>query len=567
MLAKIIDNYFIYLGQVTHDVEQCLTDHFSVRDPRSYRMREGPWDGWYRRYNVKHQRLALPFLNELKICCEANDIPLEIVDERDAPTFPAPQSEQITENLITGIKLEQYQVRCLQACCHDEIGVVSAKTGAGKGEMICGLVKMFRCPTLVITEQIVVLEQLVERLYLRDVVHNNDIGMFCHGHMPDGNLVIVGSIQSINSPSKPDIELVKVSPKQAIAQAYEWAKTKHENLNMIFQEELVQALHAQPNGVVNLTGKYLQILITLCEKLEWERIKRAYLTRFEHAKKIQAEAIKCDLLLVDEADLCTSTNYSKLFRKYFNGRRRYGFTGTPTDPKKPVQNLFLKENLGNIIVEVRKDEVEGCNRIIPVKIVFIAVGEDGDKEDCRTYDIAIREEMVENTTFHALIANIVASFPNDGTLILVDTSPIEPLGRAIEELIPNSKFIYGGTPKTERRKYIQSFEKREFTCLIGSKILKRGLDLEGGVDNLIIIGGGSKWSEFEQKVGRAVRLNKRGWARVFDFFFLNNKYLYKHSREILKAAVNMGYETRVVVSGAEIDGKKFIKSRFHIPKT
>ena len=35
--------------------------------------------------------------------------------------------------------------------------------------------------------------------------------------------------------------------------------------------------------------------------------------------------------------------------------------------------------------------------------------------------------------------------------------------------------------------------------MIGSHILKRGLDLEGGVENLIIIGGGGKWSEYNQK--------------------------------------------------------------------
>jgi superfamily II DNA or RNA helicase len=565
MLARIVDNHFIYLDQVTQGIEESLIVHFSIRDPRAYRM-SGPWDGWYRRYNTKEQRLALPFLDELKICCDINNIPLEIVDERPAPQYSAPQEDQITEDLVPNIKLELYQVRCLKVCCHEEIGIVSAVTGAGKSELMCGLVKMFRCPTVIITEQIVVLEQIVKRLEARNVVHNNDVGMFCHGHMPDGNLVIVGSIQSLSSPPKPEKKKIKVTIKQAIKRVTDWARKRDEHIFNIFPQILADSLCDNPSGVMCLQGKYLQLLIDYCIELEWERVRHAYYTRHQHAKQIQDEVAKCDLLIVDECDLASTTNYSKLFKRYFNGRRRFGFSGTPFDKSKPVQALFLKENLGNVIAEATREEVQSRGRIIPIKMFMIGIGEDGDKDDARAYDIAMREEMIESHSFHQSVANIVSAFPKDGTLILVDTSPIEPLGNALQGIIPHSKFIFGGTPKTERRRYIQLFESRQLTCLIGSKILKRGLDLEGGVENLIIIGGGGQWSDFEQKVGRAVRVNKRGWTRIFSFFFLNNKYLYKHSRENLKAIVSMGYDARVIIGGTEIDGKAFVKSRFRITK-
>jgi superfamily II DNA or RNA helicase len=162
------------------------------------------------------------------------------------------------------------------------------------------------------------------------------------------------------------------------------------------------------------------------------------------------------------------------------------------------------------------------------------------------------------------VANIPRAFPNDGTLILVDTSVA--LGVILESIIPDSKFIFGSTSKPKRRKVISQFESRELKCLIGSKILKRGLDLKGGCENLVIIGGGAKWSEFDQKVGRAVRLNERGWSRVFSFMFFNNKYLYKHSKENLKAAIDMGYPTKVIVNDRELDGANFIRSQFRIPK-
>lgn len=563
MLARITDNHWIYLDQVTQGTEECIVNHFSVRDPRAYFL-ESAWDGWYRRYFVSKQKLSLPFLRELILCCEKHKIPLEIQDLRGAPKYPAPQEEQITENFLDGIKLEPYQVNSLRTCCREEIGLINAVTGAGKTEIACGLVKMFRCPTIIVTEQIVVLEQIVERLTLRGVVHNNDIGLFCYGNTPDNNLVIVGSIQSLSSPSRPKKESIRISMKQLMRVVTELATKRDERIYHIFPRDLANALCDNPDGAMQLKGKYLQLLYDYCFDQEWKRRLQWYKTRLEKASQVQALVKKCDLLLVDEADLSTSAMYRPLFTRWFNGRRRYGFSGTPFDSAKPVQNLLLKENLGVVICEASREEVQARGRIIPIKFFMLAIGENGDRHDSRTYDVALKEELVENQEFHETIAGIVNSFPKDGTLILVDTSPIEPLGLALEQLIPNSKFIFGNTPKKERREYIELFENRKLCCLIGSKILKRGLDLKGGVENLILVGGGAKWSDFNQKIGRAVRVNQRGWARVFGFFFLNNKYLYKHSRENLKALVSLGYKATVIVGGQEIDGEKFIRSKFRV---
>ena len=571
MLAKITDNHFIYLDQVTQGSEESLVKWFSVRDPRAYYLKSD-WDGYYRRYNAVKQRLALPFLAELIRCCKANQIPLQIVDERPAPKYPAPQPEQITADLLFNLKLEDYQVRALRTCCREEIGLISASTGSGKTELMCGLVKMFRCPTVIITEQIVVLEQIVERLAVRDVVHNDDIGVFCHGHMPEGNLVIVGSIQSLSSPTKPKLSDVKITKRAVLQRCKEWIlkRTQSESnqpiLYHIFPRKLADALYESPGGLNKLSGVYFGLLREFCLSLQYERLLKWYKTRIQKAREIQGMVNKCELLLVDECDLSTANNYTTLFRKHFQGRRRYGFSATPTDPKKPVQNLLIKENLGSVISETLRDEVQSAGRIIPIKFFMFVVGPD-ERNDSRTYDIALKEDIIENNAFHDIVAKIPESFPRDGTLILVDTSPIEPLGAALEQRIEGSKFIFGNTPKKQRREYIELFERRELTCLIGSKILKRGLDLDGGVENLVIIGGGAKWSDFDQKVGRAVRRNKRGWARVFGFFFLTNRYLYKHSRENLKALVSMGYEAKVFSGGTEIDGEKFIRSNYRQPKS
>ena len=95
--------------------------------------------------------------------------------------------------------------------------------------------------------------------------------------------------------------------------------------------------------------------------------------------------------MVDECDKATSKQYGYLFRNYFKGRRRYGFSGTPFDKKKPIQNLALRENLGSIISKTDRRSLEKIGRIIPVKFYMFAYGEDGDAQDRTAFDIAERE--------------------------------------------------------------------------------------------------------------------------------------------------------------------------------
>lgn len=561
MHAVINDNKKIRLCHVTADVEEILLTHFSVKHRQHRYLDTGRWDGIYRRYNMKAQTLALPFLNELKLCCEKYKIPLDIFDKRQSPRYPAPPPDAVKSDLFESITLEPHQIGALKAMLDNEMGVISCVTGGGKTETMAGMIKLLRCPTIVITEQLVVLDQIVSRLKMRHAVFDDDVGKFCHGETPDGNLVIVGSIQSLSSPS---------APKRPICtreKVLKQLKRNPEKLREIFPDKLADILIEDPEKLDRLDGRFYEDAKAFVEKQQLQKLVKAYNSRKEKSKKLQEMAKKCDMILIDECDHAVSKNYSKLFRFWFNGRRRYGFSGTPTDKKKPVEALFLKENLGNVIYETSRRFLENIQRIIPITYYQIAIGDPINKKNKSALDIAVKDHIITNTEFHKKVAKITDAFKNDRTLILVDTSPIADLGFMLESIIPNSKFIYGKTSQKERWKYIKLFESGELSCLIGGKILKRGLDLKNGCHNLIMCGGGDMWSDFDQKIGRAVRNNDRNKARVFDFLFYDNFYLYKHSRERLKCAVSLGYKTVVVVNGQQIDGEKFIKSKFRIPKS
>jgi superfamily II DNA or RNA helicase len=229
--------------------------------------------------------------------------------------------------------------------------------------------------------------------------------------------------------------------------------------------------------------------------------------------------------------------------------------------------MVMQEHLGSVIHRSSRLELEGLGQIIPCEYFSMGFGLDGDHKESSAYDIAYDDWMTENPTFHKLIAALCRRYQGDGTLILVDKIA---LGKHLEAIINKSgltaHFIYGKTPKRRRDEVLRAFERREFDVLIGGKIINRGLDLAGGCENLIIATGGKLESDFVQKIGRAVRRNKMGRSRVFDFYFRCNKYLYDHSKARLRAMVNAGYRSTVVFPGGSINGEQLIRRRYVIPK-
>ena len=77
------------------------------------------------------------------------------------------------------------------------------------------------------------------------------------------------------------------------------------------------------------------------------------------------------MLIIDEADKASNKYFQVLIWDIFEGRRRYGFSGTVFDPAKPHKNLILKHNLGTVISRASRSEVQARGRIIPVEYTSI----------------------------------------------------------------------------------------------------------------------------------------------------------------------------------------------------
>jgi superfamily II DNA or RNA helicase len=519
MRAIIVDNKWVYFDNVTVSEEEILWNEFSVSRPNAYidPNQMSQWDGVFRKYNRAKKRVAFPFLGKVKKLAAKHGFPLDIDDQRNLER----KLFKIGHDHLPGIKLEQYQIEATEAALNAECGVINVPTGGGKGELVCAIVKALDCATVILADQTIVVDQLKARLELREV--SDTVGMFYAGKRPNGETVVVGSIQSLTKVSKPP-----QPPSKA---------------------------HCEDEDEYNRKVK------------QWERSYKGFKTRQKTAKSLLQYVENADCLIVDEADRAVSDPWKVLFRSHFKGSRRYGFSGTPTDPAKPVEAMVLEEHLGPIIYTAERKKLTELGRIIPCKYYSMCFGLDGSIKNSTTYDQAYNEFMVENNAFHNDILKLTTAIlkrnSTDGVLILVER---EALGNNLLALFKaneiDTEFIFGKTNHKQRKIALSRFEQREIRVIIGGKILNRGLDLKGGTEHLILATGGKLATDFIQKVGRAVRLNSVGSSKIYDFYFRCNKYLYQHSKARLKAIVDMGYESIVAFPGGTIDGSELIRRRF-----
>jgi superfamily II DNA or RNA helicase len=470
-------------------------------------------------FQSSNGRINLQLLPDLLAFLDKKEWPYQIQDDRPPPRYNTLPVEEIGTDFLAGITLEEYQMRCIRAGLTNDFGAIDAATGAGKTEVIAALCKARPgCPTVILSEQRIVVDQIRDRLKLRDV---EDAGVFYAGETPDGQSIVVASVQS-------SLKINKVRVKSPTLGQFEGDAVKY--------------------------GKAL---------VRYQRMLEGFKSRNRRAEKLRDIIRAAEMLIVDECDLATSPMYRSIFRHFFKGRWRYGLTGSVFDKGKKIESMRMRSYLGPVIARVSRHEVEAAGRIVPIKYRMVVVtGQPGDIHDNARLDIAVTEKMAQNPKFHRIVARLCAKHQGQKTLILVENVAV---GDALCAAVPGAVFIHGKTPKGKRRKVLAAFEADEFSVLIGGKILKRGLDLKGGCDVLILAGGGQLTSDLKQKIGRGFRLNSVGYTLVYDFMLRLNKYLYRHSRTRLKAMVGLGFETRVIYpNGFVIDGADLIRRNFNV---
>lgn len=522
MIFNIVDNLDVFVTQAPASHLAAINKYFTVSlidcGKRYFgHTNQSPVVNFF---DFNKGRINLQLLPDLIKFCDKSAYPYQIVDSRPEWPHQSLTADQIGPDFLAGISLETYQLRCIHSACDSDFGIIDAVTGAGKTEMMAAICKMNPgCNTVILSEQRVVIEQISERLQLRDV---KDVGLFYSGKSPDGQSIVIASVQSSTKINKTNVEKPVQSAYKTV-DAYVKALAKHESMITGFKNRNIRA---------------------------------------EELRDIIKEA---DMLLVDECDLAVSPMYRSILRIFFKGRKRYGFTGSVFDKDKKLQSMKMRAYLGPIIAKASREEVLAAGRINDIKYtMFVFTGAPEEVHDSSMLNIAIDEKLTANVKYHKLLKGLCDFHADEKTLILVES---KKLGAVLESYIPNSVFICGDTRPKARNAAVERFRTGETKILIGGKILKRGFDLKGGFDNVILSTGGKLSSDLRQRLGRGYRRSLRGYTRIYDFMYRVNKYLYSHSRDRLKTVVKIGVKTVVIYpNGFKIDGTDLVKRNFNVGK-
>lgn len=243
---------------------------------------------------------------------------------------------------------------------------------------------------------------------------------------------------------------------------------------------------------------------------------------------------KFQMVLIDECHKSSSKSFQD-FLKTFGCPLKYGFSASPSNGNL-LDFAKIRQQLGSIIIQVKADEMMDNGVMAKAKINLVKV-------DCpETFDYPSANDLgiVHNKTRNNIIRDIVEKH-REGGYICILTKILEH-GKELEETIPGAVYLKGEDSLSKRLEIINKFNNGEIPVLIGSSILNEGVSISN-MKVLIMASGGKAQTQTIQKIGRVLRITKEKKEGIFyDFIDMNNKYLFKHSKQRLALYKKEGYK-------------------------
>lgn len=239
------------------------------------------------------------------------------------------------------------------------------------------------------------------------------------------------------------------------------------------------------------------------------------------------------MVLVDECHRSSSKSFQD-FLASFGCPLKYGFSASPSNGNL-LDFARIRQQLGSIIIQIKSNELMDNGVMAKAKINLVKI-------DCpETFDYPSANDLgiVHNKARNEVIKNIVEKHREEGYICIL--TRILEHGEELEKTIPGAIYLKGEDPLNKRMEIINKFNNGEIPVLIGSSILNEGISISN-MKTLIMASGGKAQTQTVQKIGRVLRITKEKKQGVFyDFIDMNNKYLFKHSKQRLALYKKEGY--------------------------
>ena len=219
--------------------------------------------------------------------------------------------------------------------------------------------------------------------------------------------------------------------------------------------------------------------------------------------------------IIDECHHIASASFLTLSKYLTNCEYRIGMSGTAF--RTDGDDMKIYSVVGNIIYTKNAKDLINEAFLMAPNIIFIKDYMDETEvklieETCRTglineedkYPEFYNKFIVNNIKRNEIIRKIIELKNNKKILVLVK---LVEHGQILEQLIPNSKYLFGETNKEERKELFEKFKNGELKCLISTiGIFSEGIDLPD-LEEIMNVSANRSDVKTIQVLGRVLRKN------------------------------------------------------------
>lgn len=207
---------------------------------------------------------------------------------------------------------------------------------------------------------------------------------------------------------------------------------------------------------------------------------------------------------------------------------RFGLSGTPY--RDQGDDILIEGCFGRTIVDINASFLIKKGYLIKPIIYFLTINNMRGLRKS-SYANVYKQAIIENAYRNEKIVDMASRFFASDRKILILVKQVKH-GKLLEQLMPGSTFIYGGTGKKKRAAYLDNMRKGEPQITIASVIFDEGIDVRP-LDTLILAGGGNSPTRALQRIGRILRTFEGKTDAIAVDFMDTCKYLQSHSKKRL----------------------------------
>lgn len=254
------------------------------------------------------------------------------------------------------------------------------------------------------------------------------------------------------------------------------------------------------------------------------------------------------VLMVDEAHLFANGKITLAAIESFpNADWRFGFTATLPDDEIAKYNLYA--NFGEVIEESNTQDLIAQGHLTKPRIKMLRFEPPIDKmSSCEEtsfftiYDKYIINGIERNAIILSQIQKIREESPDAKVVVITKNLKHTTY---LNDNIKDSVKIEGEDDIQTRYQIIRKFREPGFSCLVGTKILETGVNIEE-ITHLIMARGLKSESAAIQVLGRGLRKHKGKTGFIFyDIYDYGIDYLEKHSKARKKAYEKEGHKVEL----------------------